>query len=188
VKNSLTLPAQYYRLYLHAKPYGCNESDFSAVQQEVELPIDQTAMVLVDTWNMHYVKSWEKRAGEIMQKFIAPALRAARKAGITIIHAPTPTIAAKHAVSAAYKIPGEQPAGAAYAQPDPDWPPREFVDRSGPYAQYERDAYVPERFWIKKYEKQDIADSVKPVKGDYVISTGPQLHRLAKDKKILHLI
>ncbi len=54
---NLRIPARFYRLYLEDMPYGCSERDFHYVQQVLEIPVEKSALVLVDCWSKHYCKS-----------------------------------------------------------------------------------------------------------------------------------
>ena len=62
----LRLPVRYYRIHDEHKPYGCDEGDFHYVTVDLEVPIADVALVLVDLWNKHYCRSWTKRATRIV--------------------------------------------------------------------------------------------------------------------------
>jgi nicotinamidase-related amidase len=182
------------------------------------LDLSQTALVLVDIWDWHNVRTHRERAQEITHTRIAPMLEEVRKTGITVIHAPSPDIAVRYpqwvryagdarretAVERLLRMkladalglsnPSEAlrpildsiPAAVKSLAPgDPAWPPPEFRQRSGAYAAFARTrpgAYRPPA------RQTDILDCVRPKPGEYVIASGEQLHRLLKDRKILHLL
>ena len=183
----LTIPARHYRLYDENRPFGCDETDFGYVDTTLSVPLEQTALVLVDCWNSHYCRSWLERASGIMKEKIVPVLQAARGAPIAVVHAPCPTVAEKHPQSGAYAEPNDKPSGPRYANSDEEWPPKEFVERAGEHAQFRRTYSPPPETWSDRYETQDIAEIVKPQADEYVVATGVQMHRLLKDRKILHL-
>jgi hypothetical protein len=94
----------------------------------LRIPAEQAALVLVDVWDTHPVASHLARTDEITRTCIVPVVRAARQAGMTIVHAPSPPVAKKYAQWTRY-------AQAAQGEPAPaDWPPTEFADRVGEYA------------------------------------------------------
>ena len=164
----------------------CLESRFGYVDQRLNLDVKETALVLVDVWNLHYVDSWIARATEVAKTKIVPAMEAARKAGMMIIHAPSPRVAKKHDEWTRYA--GDEELNPP-SQPSPDWPPEDFRKRSGKYAEYSRDLWKEPYMepWKEVYKGLDISDLAKPEPGDFVISTGNQLHRLLRNRKILHL-
>ncbi len=184
----LHLPVRYLRLYSRQQPYGCSESDCGMVDDTLPLPLRETAFILVDCWNMHYLRSFEERADRICRERIAPALAAARAAGLTVIHAPSPMIAEKYRQAEVYRDPADQTFAAQFGAPDPDWPPAEFIARAGRHARFARDYAVPEQFWIEPYQKIDIHPAVRPAGDDFVVVNQPQLQRLLKDKRLLHLV
>ena len=71
----------------------CREENFVRREITMPLPIEQTAFVLVDVWNVHFIESWIERAKDVTVNAIVPALNAAREAGLTIVHAPCPEVA-----------------------------------------------------------------------------------------------
>ena len=178
---SLHLPCRYYRVYADPN-IPCVEHNFHFVERELPLPVDATALVLVDVWSTHYIDSWLKRATEVTETRIVPVLQAAREIGMTVIHAPSPPVADR------YRNP---PESAPRPPSGPDWPPPPFrgIYRSGDYAAFGRnqEPILPPTY--KRYKTElDIADPVKPLPGEPVIHTGPQMHKLLAEREILHLI
>jgi nicotinamidase-related amidase len=184
----LKIHAQYQCNYNDVKRYGYTEAETDRPEVDLDLPVAETALVLVDCWNMHYSSSFEQRVGQIDRDCIAPVLAAARQMGMTVIHAPAPSISAKYPQSKLYAVEGEEAFAGIYGQRDAEWPPQEFIDRTGPYEQFQRDFAVPMKYWIDRYKDQDIDPAVKPIESDYVIVTANQMHRLLKDKGIVHLV
>ena len=68
----------------------CREENFIRREITMPLPIEQTAFVLVDVWNVHFIESWIERAKDVTVNEIVPALNAAREAGIDNCTCPLP--------------------------------------------------------------------------------------------------
>ena len=156
----------------------------------------QTALILVDIWDTHIVRSHMERARQIVRDGILPVLDAARKAGITAIHAPSAAVAARHSpdrwadglerVSAPPRtaVRGLRGVLSGIRSRSGRWPPASFRDRTGPYAIYAR---TPPSMWPGPKPPRDIPDSVRPLPGEPVIASGAQLHRLLRARRVLHL-
>jgi len=178
----LDLPCRYYRVYTDPE-ISCDEDNFHFVERQLSLPIEQTALVLVDVWSTHYIDSWLQRATEITRDRIVPLLQAARQAGVTIIHAPSPFVVERH-------HPGFTP------EPNPPaessaWPPPSFrgIYRSGEHADFGRNREPRLQDAIARYETElKITDQVAPLPGEQIIATGNQLHELLTERRILHLV
>ena len=93
--HTLHLPVRFYRLGTELDQ-PCVEGAFRYVDRTFALPLAQSALVLVDVWNMHYVASHLQRATGITRDVLAPALAAARRAGLTVIHSPSPPVAKRN--------------------------------------------------------------------------------------------
>ncbi len=163
----------------------CREENFIRREIPMSLPVNQTALVLVDMWNIHFIESWIERAREVTESVIVPALNAAREAGLAIVHAPSPEVARKYHQFAKLKPPSPEP--------EPDWPPAEFRRRRGIYAAYRGPRHQPPGIEchmrrIGMDENLDISPAIKVLDDDYVVATGQQLHELCKERGILHLI
>jgi nicotinamidase-related amidase len=177
----LSLPCRYYRVYTDLDVPSV-EANFQFVERDLPLPVDQTALVLVDVWSTHYIDSWLARAKAVTEARIVPILESAREIDMTIIHAPSPPVADRYA---------DAPELTRPEHTGPDWPPADFrgIYRRGPYAEFGRnqEPILPPTY--KRYETElCIAESVKPLEGEHVIHTGPQMHDLLAEKQILHLI
>jgi len=151
-----------------------------------EIDSNEAALVLVDLWNKHVIRSHMERIVEIVDDKISSAMQIARKAGITVIHAPSGTIAKKYPQWTRYA--GDEELNPPRWQP-PSWPPEDFRNKTEKYAQYAHRFYSEDisKFAREYYKDQEIPEIVKPEPEDFVIATGRQLQRLLEHRKILHL-
>ncbi len=166
------------------------ESNIGTVEAEFDLDPKETALVLVDVWGGHHIKSHFERTGRIMAERIRPCIEAARTDGISVIYSPSPDVARLYPQWNRY-------AGAAEIDPsenapDDDWPPPQYRRSEGKYSTLRRpdnekmagyDGPLPDWWHIK-----DIASSIAPNREDFVIATGDQLHRLLRHRGLLHLV
>ena len=124
---TLDLSVRYFQ---DSTPEGvpCREENFIRREVEMALPLRQTALVLVDVWDNHFIESWLERAGRMTQQSVVPVLAKAREVGMTVVHAPSPPIAETY----------EQLKRHTPEPPCPvtDWPPAEFRARVGEYAAF----------------------------------------------------
>lgn len=63
------------------------------VTKQLVLDPARAAFVLVDVWDWHYIPTFYERAQRIAKEKIVPALAAARRVGMEIIHAPSLAVA-----------------------------------------------------------------------------------------------
>ena len=96
----------------------CRETAFIRRELKMPLPVDETALVLVDLWNVHFIESWIERAAQVTTECVVPVINAARKAGLTIVHAPSPSVAAQYPQLDRHKPPEPSTPSA--------WPPSDF--------------------------------------------------------------
>jgi len=181
------------RTYIrHPRPgVECVESGFHHEEWTVEIPPHEAALVLVDIWDTHVIASHAARTAEIARTRIAPAIAAARRAGVTVVHAPSPVQARRYPQWTRYASEADACAPAVRTWPfleADDWPPPAFRRREGAYAQYRRPLppAIPELRGER--EARRIDPSVEPAPGDFVVATGDQLHRLCADRGLLHLL
>ena len=125
--TTLDLPLRYYWLPTSADVPG-DEHNYAHGEQAFSIPTAQAAVVVVDAWDYHFLRSHFARTSEICRRKIAPVLAAARRAGVTIVHAPGDDVARRFPQWVRYA--GETEFSAP-AQEEPDWPPREFRRREG---------------------------------------------------------
>ena len=172
------------RYFQDSTPAGvtCREEHFCRREVSMPLPVAQTALVLVDIWNTHFIESWRERAEHVTAAAIVPVLAAARQAGLTIIHAPSVRVAARYPQAQCYRSAETAPA------PPPEWPPAAFRSRTGPYTAYRNPReQAPGRpsHWADRLAMSphiDVQDD------EVIVATGAQLHALLQDRRILHLL
>src|SRR5437773_9440716 len=87
--STLQIPVRHYRLGVE-EGAACEEDRFQYQVRTWALPVAQTALVMVDCWDIHYIQSHEARSGRICRERLKPVVEACRKAGIAIVHAPSP--------------------------------------------------------------------------------------------------
>ncbi len=181
----ITIPARYCRLYWD-DGVPRREEHFPLVEQTWVMKAEECALVLVDCWDKHYIESHLARTDQITCERIAPVIEACRKAGIAVIHAPSPPTARRYAQWVAYA--GDSELGPSPAASPADWPPEAFRKKEGEYAPFAKPAEEELEQWRKtEGEERLIVEDIAPQPGDFVIATGEQLHRLLRDRKILHL-
>ena len=166
------------------------EANIVRVDAAFDLDPAETALVLVDVWGGHHIKSHYERTGRIMAEKIRPCIEAARSGGITVIYAPSPPVARSYPQWVRYA--GEAEIKWGEDDPDEDWPPPEYRRGESKYSSLRRpdnekmSGYsdpLPDWWHIK-----DIAASIAPKPEDLVVATGGQLHRLLRHRGLVHLI
>jgi nicotinamidase-related amidase len=146
-----------------------------------KIPISQTALILLDVWQRHYIKDTEARAEEIITNKLLPLLTTCRHAGMTIIHAPAPHVAIHHPNWV--KLQSE-----AELEPSPDdWPPAEFRESKGPYQVYAR-PFEPREQERLNLPPLQFHPKTQPIGQEPVVATGEELHRYCKKQGILFLL
>jgi len=173
------------RYFQDSTPVGvpCREEHFIRRQVEMGLAVEETALVLVDLWNTHFIESWLERAVRVTEEGVVPVIAAARGAGLTIVHAPSPEVAAKYGQLRRHVV--------ADAVVEPDWPPPQFRAREGEYAVFRGPRNQEPgiaRHWDVHKDKLDMSAAIEVREEDFVIATGEQLHDLARQRGIVHLI
>jgi len=183
---ALTLPLRYVP---HRTPpdLPCEESAFHYRTLERDLPIAQTALVMVDCWDLHPIGSHERLTAQMMRERLKPVLDACRRLGMTVVHAPSPPQAKHYPQWTHFAGPDEL--GMTPPAPPPDWPPEAFRRREGEFAPFARPKEPRDEVWRTQFaERRRIADVLGPEPGDFVVATGEQLHRLLRHRQILHLL
>ena len=161
------------------------------VHTDATLDLDprETALVLVDTWGGHPIRSHQVRTAEIMDTKLRPVVEAARRTGITCVYAPSAEVARNYRqwVRCARD---EEPDPAE--PPQEDWPPADYRAAEGKYASLRRaPGETPPGFqgpYPDWWHIQDIHAPIAPRPEDCVVSTGEHLHRLLRDRKLVHLV
>jgi nicotinamidase-related amidase len=176
----LRIKPRYYRW--HVDP-GVEwvEKNTNYAHLDWKIPLNQAALVLVDVWDRHYLKDTEARAEAIIREKIVPLLAACRRAGMQIVHAPSPPQAKAH--PAWVRLVSEEE-----MSPRRDtWPPSEFRGKSGDYKAYARPVEPRAPELAKLREDLALHPLVQPERDEAVIATGEELHRYCKQKGILFL-
>ena len=162
----------------------CREEHFVHGEMSWTLPTEEVGLVLVDCWDKHPVESHLERGGQIAKERILPVVQACRKAGIKVIHAPSPQQARLYPQWTKYAEDRELHEGSG---PGPDWPPADLRSRSGNYASFAR-PQEPRRAQVQDLrDTRGIMDFLGPEPDDFVVATGAQLHRLCRHQGLVHL-
>ena len=164
------------------------EGNIWPIEESMAIDPAQTAMVLVDTWNKHPVKSHLESTGEIMRTLIAPLLESVRSAGIPLIYAPSPDVAIRY--QQWHRRFGDRvPTSKA---PVPNWPPPALRARQDPYARFVRrpgetppDYSGPYPDW---WRWDGIADVIAPHEHDDVVANGDELHEVLTERGAAFLL
>ena len=149
------------------------------------LPMAQTALVLVDIWNTHFIESWRERAEHVTATAIVPVLAAARQAGLTIVHAPSVRVAAQYPQGQCYRPATDTPR----PHSPPEWPPpKPFA--AAPVRMPSTATPASKRRAVHSHWADRLAMSphIDVQAGESVVATGAQLHALSQDRRILHLL
>jgi nicotinamidase-related amidase len=157
-------------------PY--REEHFMRRHADMALPVDQTALVLVDTWDNHFIESWLERAERVTREAVVPVLAAGRAAGLTIVHAPSPRVTPSYPEHMKRHTPPP-------VSSPPDWPPPEFRAREGEFAAFRGPRNQPPGI-------PDVEIGMSPYievrDEDFLLQTGQQLHELCQERGVLHLV
>ena len=163
----------------------CREENLRFGEMQWRVPVDQSALVLVDCWSEHPLQSHLERGGGIARDRILPALRACRAAGMAVVHAPAPQIASKYPqwlFATDDTRAADQPAAVS------DWPPAEFKQRTGRWSAYARPREPVLDEWVRTRDPlRGIMELLGPEGDDVVVATGGELHEFCRQREILHL-
>jgi nicotinamidase-related amidase len=184
--KSLHVKPRYYRW--HVDPgQAWIEKNTGYASLDWEIPLSQAAVVLVDVWDRHYIHDPEARAEQIIQTKLCPLLAACRRAGLKIIHAPSPEQARQ--CSGWFGRNTEQVSSAAppTAPATVSWPPPAFRNKTGPYGKYARPPEPMDKVRAERLKGLTIHPDVRPVGDEAVVATGEELHRYCQQQGILFL-
>ena len=78
--------------------------------------------------NVHFIESYLERAERVIAEAVVPIIETARRIGLTVIHAPSPSVACHYEQLTRH--------GSSPTVREPTWPPREFRCRQGEYAAF----------------------------------------------------
>jgi len=182
----LAIPVRYCRLSTDPG-VPCREEHLERRELAWPLKAQETALVLVDVWDVHYMESHLEDSGRITRERIVPVVEACRRVGIAVVHAPCPQCAAKYPQWVRYA--GDDDLfGRPPAEPD-EWPPADLRAGKGDYACYAKPVEPRlEETRKRDPERRRIVEAVAPEPEDFVVKSGAQLHRLLKHRRILHLL
>jgi len=156
----------------------CREESFIRRDLEMALPLAETALILVDVWNNHFNESWLERARKVTTDAIVPALHAARAAGLTVVHAPSP-----EAIRASPHLRRFVSEGKKHT---PSWPPDDFRKRKGIYEAFRGPRSQPPG--IRPIPGLGVSPAIELKKDEPVIARQAQLQNFLEERGILHLI
>jgi nicotinamidase-related amidase len=183
--KTIRIRPRYLRLYTDAG-IELMEKNYNFKELDWQIPLDQIALICLDCWNHHFSYDTLERIEKIIHNNIVPLLKACREKNVTIIHSPADPVATRHPNWIRLK-----PKEAKPCPPWPDspvWPPDEFKNRLGIYAQYARPTEPQEAERIKHCQaKRDFHKDIKPFDNEPVVLDGEELHRLCAVQGILHL-
>jgi nicotinamidase-related amidase len=145
------------------------------------IPLSQTALVLLDVWQRHYIKETQERAEIIINNKYLPLIAKCREEGIQLIHAPSYPVAIRS--SNWIKL---APEPDRYFKPD-SWPSSDFLDKKGKFQAYSRPVEPREK------ERQalpalDFHPKIKPIGNEPVVGSGEELHQYCKKNGKLFLL
>ena len=179
--SMLRVKPRYYRW--HVDP-GVEwvETNTGYANLDWEIPLEQTALVLVDVWARHYLGDTEARANEVIEEKVVPLVTACRKAGMRLIHAPAPGLAEYHPAWVRLISEEERTGGKR-----DNWPPAEFRQKKGEFVGYGKPAEVREPEITEMRSKRTLHPLVQVEDGEVVIYNGEELHRYCKQEGVLFL-
>lgn len=157
------------------------ETNTGYAKLDWKIPVAQTALVLLDVWQRHYIKETEERAEKIINEKYVPLLAKVREQGMQVIHAPSPEAAMKHPNWVQLVSRSE------INPPTDTWPPAEFRRMSGPYKAFSR-PNEPREAERRALPALTFHPKVTPQGNEAVVATGEELHRYCKQKGILFLL
>ena len=162
------------------------EQNHRHVHLEWDLPLSETALICLDIWDHDIREDMREIDDAVTRERIVPVVRAARRRGLQIIHAPAPPVAQRSPNWVKLMPEGEEP---QKVWPNsPDWPPEDFRQKTGRYEQYARPEVWCREQDLEESDRRDFHELVRPEGDEAVILTGEELHRLCHRRGILHLI
>ncbi len=178
--RTLNIKPRYHRWHVDpGQEWLETNTEYSTLDWKI--PVSQTALVLLDVWQRHYIKETEERAEKIINEKYVPLLEKVRANGMQVIHAPSPQAATKHPNWV------KLVSNAELNPPNDSWPPAEFRSTSGPYKAYSR-PHEPREAERQALPELTFHPKVTPQKNEAVIANGEELHRYCKQKGILFLL
>ena len=169
---------------------------FELREREIEIPVDQMALVLIDTWNVERERFGAGERLDVAAE-IRPLLDLARELDLVVLHAPHRWIGwdglNRRQSGEDFRGPSsmsrdrvpESPQAERFAEQE--WPPVEFVFRVGEYGQYSTNsnpAYLP-------YPRiLGLHPDLLPKKRDreFIVSRIDKIQEIFREHGILHLL
>jgi len=179
-KKTISIKPRYYRWHVD-KGVEWIEANTRHAQLDWKIPVSQTAVVLVDVWQRHYIKDPEARAEVIINTKLLPLLVSLRSSGIKIIHAPSPEVAVTSPNW--IKI---QTKEQVFPKRDV-WPPEDFFSSAGEYKPFAM-PYEPMEEVRQKMPPLTFHPKIVPLEGEPVVANGVELHEYCKKNKIAFLL
>ena len=157
------------------------------MRREVEfaLPVERTALVLVDLWNVHHIEGWLKRASKITEEVVGPVVAKAREAGVMVVHAPSPEVAARQQQAVYREDLGVR------KEVEEGWPPRDFRLRRGEYGAFAGPREQPPGLdfrWRELEPRLDMAPLIEIYEDEFLVANAEQLRALGGERGVLHLV
>jgi len=162
------------------------EANIAPVDEPYEIEPRAAALILVDTWNKHTIRSHQEATERVMRERIAPLLLAVRAAGLPVIYAPSPDVATRYEqwqqrFGAPRRKAGSPSVGSQ------EWPPSGLRRREEPYEAYRRRPGETWPDWDGRRPWDAISESIAPVPSDCVVANGDELHELLAERRSLFL-
>ncbi len=128
---TLKISPRYYRRHV-APGVEWKETNTGYANLDWEIPLDKSALMLVDVWEKHYLQDTMERADQIIRDRLAPLVAACRNGKMPVIHAPGPGVAEKQVNWVRMISEGEMEGSTDH------WPPPEFRSKSGKFEAFAR--------------------------------------------------
>ena len=159
------------------------------------LPIPETALVLVDCWDNYPLESHRTRAEEICRTKIKPVLETCREIGVAVVHAPSPSWAANYPTfhyspGPSTPLPKQDEKPPNPTAPSVDWPPRSVTAKAEFFVPNSGSAEPVLKAWQEEAypDNLKIPASIEPAGDDVVVATGDELQAFCLEKRIRHLV
>jgi nicotinamidase-related amidase len=176
--KTLDLGVTYYE-----RPHEAGVSEAQILRRTLQwqLPLDQTAFILVDVWSEHCLASHLERTHQITVERIVPVLEGVRRTGGLVVHAPGPGPARRYPDHLEEEVGGP-------VKPKADWPSQEFRRKEGDCTAFARPKLENSAEFDRISKERDIEPAVMPVGDDRVVANGEALHRLLERRGVTFLI
>lgn len=163
-------------------------------ERQMEIPLSQTALILIDTWDTENQRFQNSRKINIAKK-IKPLLKIARELDMLVLYAPHRPIGWDGINHNVRKLDLRGPSDTPRSElpkwikkiPKDQWPPIDFIFRVGKFSQYSKfsnPSYIP-------YTKiLGIHKDLLPVKRnkEFIESSISNIQKIFRENGILHLL